>query len=105
MSVKKKIIVGGAILSVLLLPAAFANDAFAQYLPASGQTGFDDYIELAQTRVAIANENPGAGSGTPILAADGVVGTVLLSTGIFGGIAATFFVKGRQGKYAVMGRG
>jgi len=28
-----------------------------------------------------------------------------LSTGVFGGIASAFFVKGRKGKYAAMGRG
>jgi len=49
---------------------------------------------------------PGAtGSGTPVFAADGVLGASLISGGIFGGIAATFFIRGRKGKYAAMGRG
>jgi len=104
MSVQTKIIVAGAILSIMILPSA-SSLAFAQYLPQQGSTGFDDYIQLAKDRVKISNENPGTGSGTPLFAADGVLGSLVLSTGIFGGIAAAFFVKGRQGKYAAMGRG
>ena len=103
MSTKKTIIATGAILSILILPSV--SSAFAQYVPIDGQTGLDAYLQLAKNRVAIANEQPGAGSGTPLLAADGVVGALVLSTGVFGGIAAAFFVKGRQGKYAEMGRG
>lgn len=40
-----------------------------------------------------------------MFAADGVIGALVLSTGIFGGIAVTFFMKSRQGKYAAIGRG
>ena len=50
-------------------------------------------------------KNPGTGSGTPMFALDGVAGALALTTGIFGGIAAAFFVRGRKGKYAAMGRG
>ncbi len=42
---------------------------------------------------------------TPVFAADGVLTASLVSGGIFGGIAATFFIRGRKGKYAAMGRG
>ncbi|MCV0373630.1 MAG: hypothetical protein K5793_08780 [Nitrosarchaeum sp.] len=104
MSGKKSIIAAGVMLSVLILPSV-SSVAFAQYLPPQGHTGFDDYLRLAETRVTIANENPSTGSGTPLFAADGVLGALLLSTGVFGGIAAAFFVKGRQGRYAAMGRG
>ena len=99
----KPIVTTGIILSLLILPSA-GNIAFAQYLP--GQTtGLDDFIKIQEERVRIAKENPGTGSGTPMFAAEGIVGAVLLSTGVFGGIAATFFVRGRKGKYAAIGRG
>ena len=97
-------ILTGVMFSVLILPSV-SSFAFAQYLTTEGQTGLDDYLQLAQDKVAIAKENPKAGSGTPMFAADGVLGALILSTGVFGGIAATFFIRGRQGKYAAIGRG
>lgn len=100
---KKTIVTTGVILSVLILPSV--SMAFAQYMPTQGQTGLDDYLKLAQDRVKMANENPGVGAGTPIFALDGVLGSTILSIGVFGGVAAAFFVKGRKGKYAAMGRG
>ena len=99
----KTTITTGVILSLLILPTA-GNIAFAQYLP-DQTTGLDDYLKTQEERVRIAEQNPGTGSGTPMFAADGIVGAVLLSTGVFGGIAAAFFVKGQKGKYAAMGRG
>ncbi|AJM91918.1 MULTISPECIES: hypothetical protein [Nitrosopumilus] len=100
----KKIIMTGVMLSVLILPSV-SSLAFAQYLPSSANTGLEDYIKLSEDRVRIANENPSTGSGTPMFAADGVLGALILSTGVFGGIATAFFVRGRKGKYAAMGRG
>ena len=104
MSGKKIIIATGVMLSILILPSV-SSLAYAQYLPTSGQTGLDDYLKLSQERVRMASENPHTGSGTPMFALDGVLGALVLSTGVFGGIATTFFVKGRKGKYAAMGRG
>ena len=101
---KKTAIVTGVMFSILILPSV-SSIAFAQYITTDGQTGLDDYLQLAQDKVALANDNPKAGSGTPIFAADGVVGALILSTGIFGGVAATFFIRSRQGKYAAIGRG
>ena len=101
---KKTAIVTGVMFSILILPSV-SSIAFAQYITTDGQTGLDDYLQLAQNRVALANDNPKAGSGTPMFAADGVVGALILSTGIFGGVAATFFIRSRQGKYAAIGRG
>ena len=98
------IIAAGVMLSILILPSADSL-VFAQYLPIQGQTGLGDYIRLSEERVKIANENPGTGSGTPMFAVDGVFGALVLSTGIFGGIAAAFFVRGAKGKYAAIGRG
>ena len=100
----KKIIVAGAMLSVLILPSVSAL-AFAQYLPTQGQTGLDELLKLSEERVKISIQNPATGSGTPMFAPDGVLGALALSTGVFGGVAAAFFVRGRKGKYASMGRG
>ncbi len=97
------IITTAVILSLLILPST-GNIVFAQYLP-DQTTGLDDYIKIQEERVRIANEQPRTGSGTPMFAADGIAGAVLLSTGVFGGIATAFFVRGRQGKYAAIGRG
>jgi len=96
--------VAGVIFSILILPSV-SSIAFAQYITTNGQTGLDDYLKLAKDKVVLANDNPKAGSGIPIFAADGVVGALILSTGIFGGVATTFFIRSRQGKYAAIGRG
>lgn len=104
MSGKKTIIATGAMLSILIL-SSVSSLAYAQYVPTQGQTGLDDYLKLSKERVRIASDNPHAGSGTPMFALDGVLGALVLSTGVFGGIAAAFFVKGSKGKYAAMGRG
>ena len=96
--------VAGIIFSILILPSV-SSIAFAQYITNNGQTGLDDYLKLAKDKVVLANDNPKAGSGTPMFAADGVVGALILSTGIFGGVATTFFIRSRQGKYAAIGRG
>lgn len=104
MTGKKTIIATGAMLSILMLPSV-GNLAFAQYLPTQGQTGLDDYLKLSEDRVRLAHENPGTGSGTPMFAIDGVFGALILSTGVFGGIASAFFVMGHKGKYAAIGRG
>ena len=104
MNTKIAILATGAILGIFALTPV-SQIAHAQYLPTNGQTGLDEYVKIAEDRVKIASDNPGTGSGTPIFAADGVVGALLLSSGVFGGIATAFFVRGRQGKYAAMGRG
>lgn len=59
----------------------------------------------SQRAVEIANEQKGAGSGTPYFALDGVIGASAISAAVFGGIGATFFLKGRNGRYAAQGRG
>ena len=104
MTRKNIAMLAGVIFSIMLFPSV-SQIAFAQYVNPDSQTGLEDYIKLAQDRVAVANENPKAGSGTPMFAADGVMGALILSSGVFGGIAASFFIKSRQGKYAAIGRG
>ena len=73
-----------------------------------GQTGsytLEEALEIQTRRVASADANPAAGSGTPYISADGVVGAAVIAGAVFGGIAGAFFLKGRSGKYAAMGRG
>ena len=85
--------------------------AFAQYMGnvgENGQTGartLEETLELARRKVEAAEAHPKTGSGTPYLAADGVLGASAISAAVFGGIAGALFFKGRSGKYAAQGRG
>ena len=85
--------------------------AFAQYMGNvgdKGQTGartLEETLELAKRKVEMASANPHTGSGTPYLAADGVLGASAIAAAVFGGIAGAFFFKGKHGKYAAKGRG
>ena len=57
-----------------------ATTAYAQYLGnvgSAGETGqntLEETLELAKRRIEAAEANPASGSGTPYLAADGVLG-------------------------------
>ncbi len=88
--------------------------AYAQNTPymgnvgTEGQTGsytLEEALKLSQARVVKTIENPELGSGTPFLALDGAIGASLVSAGVFGAIATTFFVKSKGGQYAAPGRG
>ncbi len=85
--------------------------AFAQYMGnvgSEGQTGsytLEEALEIQTRRVEAAKANPSSGSGTPYIDANGVVGASVIAAAVFGGIAGAFFIKGRSGKYAAMGRG
>ena len=85
--------------------------AFAQYMGnvgSDGETGsytLEEALEIQKRRVDAAAANPASGSGTPYLDANGVGGAAVISAAVFGGIAGAFFIKGRSGKYAAMGRG
>lgn len=85
--------------------------AFAQYMGNigdEGQTGsytLEEALELQRRRIESAEANPASGSGTPYLDAGGVVGASVIAGAVFGGIAGAFFIRGRSGKYAAMGRG
>ncbi len=85
--------------------------AFAQYMGnvgGEGQTGvgtLEEALALQRARVASAEANPAAGSGTPVLGADGIFGAVAITAAVFGGIAFALFYKSKSGKYAAMGRG
>ncbi|GIS74194.1 MAG: hypothetical protein CM1200mP11_4090 [Nitrosopumilaceae archaeon] len=65
-----------------------------------GQTGsytLEEALEIQSRRVASAEANPAAGSGTPYISADGVVGAAVIAGAVFGGIAGAFFIRGRSG--------
>ena len=85
--------------------------AFAQYMGnvgPEGQTGkytLEEALELQRRRIELIEQYPDAGSGTPVMSADGIFGAAAITAAIFGGIAGALFLKGRQGKYAAMGRG
>ena len=85
--------------------------AFAQYMGNvgdKGQTGartLEETLELARRKVEAAEAHPKTGSGTPYLAADGVLGASAIAAAVFGGIAGALFFKGKSGKYAAQGRG
>ena len=85
--------------------------AFAQYMGNVGEGGetgaytLEEALELQRRRIEAAEANPASGSGTPYLDATGVVGASIIAGAVFGGIAGAFFIRGRSGKYAAMGRG
>ncbi len=85
--------------------------AFAQYMGnvgSQGETGkytLEEALELQRRRIESVQNDPGAGSGTPVMGADGVFGAAAISAAIFGGTAGALFLRSRQGKYAAMGRG
>ncbi len=105
-------VMAGALGAIVALGSlGLAVDAFAQYMGntgGGGETGkytLEEALALQAARVNYAQDNPGSGSGTPYLSADSVVGASIISAAVFGGIAATFFIRARSGKYAAMGRG
>jgi len=85
--------------------------AFAQYMGNVGDEGetgartLEEQLELARRAIEAAEANPASGSGTPYLAADGVLGASAIAAAVFGGIAGALFFKGKSGKYAAQGRG
>ena len=85
--------------------------AFAQYMGNVGDQGetgaytLEEALEIQRRRIEAAEANPASGSGTPYLDASGVVGASIIAGAVFGGVAAAFFIRGRSGKYAAMGRG
>jgi|TARA_B100001559_G_scaffold159737_1_gene134010 hypothetical protein len=110
----KTLLLGALFMVIIGLSTA---PAFAQYMGQGGTGGsgeggvsypkmsLEDTLELAKRKVEYAGNNPGAGSGTPYMNADGVLGASAIAAAIFGGIAGAFFFRGRSGKYAAQGRG
>ena len=107
-----KVILAASLIAVFVVGTLGASSvAFAQYMGNVGQTGetgtytLEEALELQKRRVDAASANPASGSGTPYLDASGVGGAAVISAAVFGGVAGAFFIKGRSGKYAAMGRG
>lgn len=107
-----KMLLTATMLSVFFFGAmGAASIAFAQYMGnvgTGGETGahtLEEALEIQRRRVELAADNPATGSGTPYLDANGVVGASVIAGAVFGGIAGAFFLRGRSGKYAAMGRG
>jgi len=108
-----KLLLTASLIAVVFTMGYYAESAvaFAQYMGnvgSEGQTGtytLEEALELQKRRVDSANANPAAGSGTPVLSADGVFGAAAISAAVFGGIAGALFLRSRSGKYAAMGRG
>lgn len=104
----KKITVTGVIL-IMLIPSI--SPAFAQYMGnigPYGETGantLEETIKIARDKILSVQQDDAYGSGTPYFAAEGVLGAALLTAGVFGGVSAAFFVRGRKGKYAAPGMG
>ena len=107
-----KIVLAASLIAVFTVGLyAESAVAFAQYMGnvgSEGQTGsytLEEALEIQTRRIAAAEANPASGSGTPYLDASGVVGASVIAAAVFGGIAGAFFIRGRSGKYAAMGRG
>ncbi|HJT09645.1 MAG TPA: hypothetical protein VJ771_02570 [Candidatus Nitrosotalea sp.] len=93
----KPIIIGAALLALFVV-SSFAPLAAAQYagVGGGGQVTLEDELKLARSRIADVQANPHAGSGTPYLDANGVVGATIISGAIFGGIFIAFVVRAKQ---------
>ena len=108
----KKILLAASLIAVFTIGYYAENAiAFAQYMGnvgSQGETGtytLEEALKLQRSRIDSAKANPASGSGTPYLDANGVVGASVIAAAVFGGIAGAFFIRGRSGKYAAMGRG
>lgn len=98
---KSYVIFTGVFLTVMAV--TLTQPIFAEYNDLD--KGLYKQMEQSKAKVDIATKIGAEGSGTPVFDADGILGASILSGGIFGGIAATLFIRGRKGKYAAMGRG
>jgi|SRR5579883_816658 len=95
--VMKKLVYGtllAAVLSAALPQMAFAQQ-YGQYNSGNTMT-VEQELDLAKKKVEMVKEHPGAGSGTPYLDANGVVGATLISGAIFGGIFVAFVMRAKQ---------
>ena len=91
----------GGIFAMLMIAVP---PAIAQYDVPNKETLYSE-LEVSKNKVTVATDPDAFGSGTPYFAADGILGASVLTAGVFGGISTLFFVRGRTGKYAAIGRG
>ena len=107
----KSILMAGVLAVFVIGYYGMVGVAFAQYMGnvgdagETGQNTLEETLELAKRRIEAAEANPASGSGTPYIAADGVMGASAIAAAVFGGIAGALFFKGKSGKYAAQGRG
>ncbi len=99
----KKPIIVGTVLLALFVASSFAPFAAAQYTPGGG-LGLEQELKLAKDRIAAVHANPHAGSGTPYLDANGVIGASIISGAVFGGIFVAFVVRAKQAEKAKRSR-
>lgn len=100
-----KVLLTATMLSVLFFGAmGAASIASAQYM---GNVGEDGAHELSIRLGVGITERPVQHSDRDhsYLDADGAIGTSVVMGAVFGGVADAFFLRGRSGKYAAMGRG
>ncbi len=106
-----KILLSATILSVFLAGTMGATSvAFAQYMGNVVDGSEMDVRTLDNPivhppRIQITEDNSSTGSGISYLDINGAVIASVIAGTVFGGIAGAFFVRGRSGKYAAMGRG
>jgi len=93
-------IIVGTVLLTLFAVSTFVPFAAAQYQAGGGISSLEDELKLARSKIQSVQNNPHAGSGTPYLDANGVVGASVIAGGIFGGIFIAFVVKAKQAEKA-----
>ena len=94
---QKQYIAYGLLIAVLV-PMVLPNLAYAQYGGAAANSPtLEEQLKLAKGKVQEAQSNPHAGSGTPFLAADGMVTAMLVTAVIFGTLFAicVFYARSR----------
>ena len=68
------------------------------FCPSSIRNKFLHIWQLAHAKVTEAAANPHTGSGTPVLDANGVLGSSIAVGAVFGGIFIAFVVRAKQAK-------
>ena len=107
-----KVLLTATMLSVFFFGAiGAASVAFAQYMGNvgdSGETGsytLEEALEIQRRRIEAVEANPSSGSGTHILMQVVSLALQLLLVQSLVVLQEAFFIRGRSGKYAAMGRG
>ncbi len=97
MKANKSAILGGILLAVMasapIMPLAIADPYQTNYN--NGPT-LEEQLSLAHKKVLEAQANPHAGSGTPVLDVNGVLGASIVVGAVFGGIAIAFVVQAKR---------
>jgi len=98
----KKPIIIGTVLLALFVASSLAPLAAAQNPGYGGgsQSTLEEDLKLAKARLAAVQKNPHAGSGTPFLDANGVIGASIIAGAVFGGIFVAFVWRAKQAERA-----